>query len=59
MANAVRIVLALAIPASETVSEVLTPDRLHRVEGIVVYLVFLFLLHAAAELTWEWLDLVL
>ncbi|MFC1679590.1 exosortase K [Elusimicrobiota bacterium] len=49
-ANTVRILIALAIQDSET-ALFLSPDRLHRVEGVVVYLAFLLILHVAVEYT--------
>ena len=41
MANTVRIVIAIQLHQAGTAFGALTPERLHRIEGIVVYFLFL------------------
>jgi exosortase K len=47
--NAVRIVLAMELAAHPFASSLWTPVRVHRVEGIVVYFVGLWMLHAVVS----------
>ena len=48
MANATRIAIAIGLHVMQPSLGVLTPERLHRIEGIAVYFCFLCVAYGAA-----------
>lgn len=48
--NSARVVLSIRLFEAGVHIGPLTPDRLHRIEGVVVYLVFLYLYHGAISM---------